>query len=144
MTSAQRPVDVRADAVSTLLVPDGPRVPVPTQFGYRRGDPYAVHICFDTGEKGRVVWTFARELLTEGMRQPTGLGDVHLSPVRGPAGTARLRLGLSSPTGAATFELPRHEVARFLSATWTLVPPGTETDQLNLDAELASVLASNT
>lgn len=143
MTSPQ-PADVRADAVSTLLVPDGPGVPVPTQFGYRRVDPYAVHVCFDTGAKARVIWTFARELLAEGMRQPIGLGDVNLAPVRGPAGTGRLRLRLSSPTGEATFELPRHDVARFLRATFTLVPPGAEADQLNLDAELASVLASNT
>lgn len=145
MTSAQYPTDVRVDVLTTLTAPDGVGLPVPAELSYRRGDPYAVHIRFDTSEDARVVWTFARDLLAEGLRRPSGLGDVRVAPGVGPCGTAnQVHLTLSSPTGTATFELDHDEVTRFLRSTLSLVPAGAEAGQFDLDAELAGVLARNT
>lgn len=143
MTSAHRPADIRVDALMTLIAPDGTGVPVPAELRYWRGDPYAVHVGFDTGEAARITWTFARQLLQDGLRQLSGSGDVHVAPSPGPAAAALLCLGLSSPSGQATFEVGRSEVTQFLRATFDLVPVGAETDELDLDAELTSLLARN-
>ncbi len=141
MTSVQPPADVQADVVTTLVVPDGPGLPVPVRMSFWRSDPFAVHLGFDTGDHALVTWTFARELLDKGTREPTGLGDVQVTPAT-PEGR-RLVVGLSSPTGQATFELDRSAVQNFLGATFALVPAGHESDQLDVDAELESVLAGN-
>lgn len=141
MTSAQPPADVQADAVTTLMVPEGPGLPVPARMSFWRSDPFAVHLGFDTGDNALVIWTFARDLLDAGTREATGLGDVQVAPARSDG--SRLVMGLSSPTGQATFELDRSTVQNFLATTFALVPTGHESDHLDVDAELQSVLAGN-
>jgi len=49
-------------------------------------------------------------------------------------------LSLSSPSGRALFEVPLAELVEFLSATYTAVPTGSESDFVDLDAELALLL----
>ncbi|NEE20451.1 SsgA family sporulation/cell division regulator, partial [Streptomyces sp. SID7499] len=45
-------------------------IPVPARLTYRTNDPYAVHIAFHIGSESPVHWTFARELLVEGVFRP--------------------------------------------------------------------------
>ncbi len=87
--------------LDAILVVDGdPTLPVGTRLTYEPNDPYAVQMSFRTGD-GQVTWTFARDLLFDGLRRPTGEGDVHLEPdadtvrlvLSAPAGQCRVRTG---------------------------------------------------
>ncbi|MEV0780423.1 SsgA family sporulation/cell division regulator [Streptomyces sp. NPDC050428] len=115
-------------------------IPVPARLTYRTEDPYAVHITFHISSDTPVNWTFARELLIEGVFRPCGHGDVRVWPTK-VDGRAVLCVALSSPDGDALLEVSSAAVSAWLERTLRVVPPGTETDRLGLDGELAQLLA---
>jgi hypothetical protein len=115
-------------------------VPVPARLGYRSDDPYAVHITFHIGSDHPVHWTFARELLVEGVFRPCGHGDVRVWPTK-VAGRSVVLVALSSPDGDALLEAPAAQVSAWLERTLRVVPPGTEAEQLGIDDALAELLA---
>ncbi|MCZ9345375.1 SsgA family sporulation/cell division regulator, partial [Streptomyces sp. TRM76130] len=83
-----------------------------------------------------VCWTFSRELLLAGMREPEGHGDVRVRPY----GYDRTVLEFHAPEGTAVVHVRSGELRRFLAATSELVPLGLEHRQLDLDHELAELL----
>ncbi|MEV8392859.1 MULTISPECIES: SsgA family sporulation/cell division regulator [unclassified Streptomyces] len=115
-------------------------IPVPARLVYRTDDPYAVHITFHIGSDTPVNWTFARELLVEGVFRPCGHGDVRIWPTKIDGRTV-LCVALSSPDGDALLEAPCAAVSAWLERTLRIVPPGTESEQLGLDDGLAALLA---
>jgi len=134
----------RRDAVSTeielrLVVADGPDRAVQADLSYSPADPYAVRVAFHTGSNEVVEWTFARSLLTDGVTHPVGDGDVQVWPVN-TDGAPRVSLSLSSPSGRALFEAPLPQLVQFLTQTYSLVPTGCESDFVDVDAELATLL----
>ena len=142
MTS--RPTTVSADLELRLVVPGSASLPVMASIRYVLDDPYAVHVTFHTGgDRGTVDWSFARQLLTDGLTQPTGEGDVRVWPSH-VDGHATVFLALSSPSGQAVFEVGLHELAEYLTQSYTLVPTGSESDFVDIDAELALLLWSDT
>ena len=120
-----------------LLVP-GASLPVRASMRYDVSDPYAVNVEFKTGDEP-VVWTFARQLLTDGVARMVGDGDVKVWPSR-ENGEHLVCIALSSPSGRALFEVPLSDVVGFLTRTYELVPTGLEGQHLDLDAELALLL----
>ncbi len=84
-------------------------------------------------------WTFARSLLTDGVAAPAGDGDVQVWPSTS-GGQQVVCLSLSSPSGKALFEVPLAELVQFLTQTYSAVPTGTESDHVDVDAELALLL----
>ncbi|MEV6424172.1 SsgA family sporulation/cell division regulator [Streptomyces sp. NPDC051662] len=114
-------------------------IPVPARLVYRTDDPYAVHITFHIGSDNPVNWTFARELLVEGVFRPCGHGDVRIWPTKVDGRTV-LCVALSSPDGDALLEAPCAAVSAWLERTLRIVPPGTESEQLGLDDGLAALL----
>ena len=70
-----------------LRSPEGLPVPVASQLTYDSGNPYALTIAFHVNESP-VLWTFARELLSVGLTEPTGDGDVHVWPGNNDEGDA--------------------------------------------------------
>ncbi|MEB8337947.1 SsgA family sporulation/cell division regulator [Streptomyces endophyticus] len=114
-------------------------IPVPARLTYRTDDPYAVHITFHIGSHHPVNWTFARELLVEGVFRPCGHGDVRVWPTK-VDGRSVVLVALSSPDGDALLELPTAQVSAWLERTLRAVPPGTETEQLGIDDALAELL----
>lgn len=116
-------------------------VPVPARLAYRTGDPYAVHIVFHVGSDHPVDWTFARELLVEGVFRPCGHGDVRVWPTKAD-GRNVILMALSSPDGDALLEAPSAQVSAWLERTLRAVPPGTETEHLGIDDGLAEILAT--
>ncbi|WP_251093591.1 SsgA family sporulation/cell division regulator [Streptomyces sp. Caat 7-52] len=116
------------------------RVPVPARLGYRSDDPYAVHIAFHINSEHPVNWTFARELLVEGVFRPCGQGDVRVWPTK-VDGRGVVLMALSSPDGDALLEAPVPQVSAWLERTLTAVPPGTEGGQLGIDDALDQLLA---
>ncbi|WP_028804739.1 SsgA family sporulation/cell division regulator [Streptomyces sp. 142MFCol3.1] len=115
-------------------------IPVPARLTYRADDPYAVHITFHIGSDHPVHWTFARELLVEGVFRPCGHGDVRLWPTKA-AGRGVVLMALSSPDGNALLEAPAAQVSAWLERTLRAVPPGTEAEELDIDDGLAELLA---
>jgi hypothetical protein len=140
-------MSTRRDTVSTeielrLVVSDGPDRAVQADLSYEPTDPYAVRVAFHTGTNEVVEWTFARSLLTDGVTHPVGDGDVQVWPVN-TDGAPKVCLSLSSPSGRALFEAPLPQLVQFLTQTYALVPTGCESDFVDVDAELASLLSED-
>nr|WP_042458934.1 SsgA family sporulation/cell division regulator [Streptacidiphilus jiangxiensis] len=126
--------------VQLVLSPER-SLPVPALLAYCSDDPFAVHVTFHLGQDSPVTWVFARELLVEGVFRACGTGDVRIWPTRAD-GRSLICLALSSPAGEALLEAPAAPVATWLERTLRVVPSGSETDALDLDAELAALLGS--
>lgn len=106
---------------------------------WRPSDPYAVTMLFHTG----TTWTFARELLAEGLHIPAGFGDVRIAPVPDAGGMGLIQVGLSSPTGHTEFVLNGDDVADFLTATAARIPIGEELWTSIDDDALAALLSQD-
>ncbi|MEV6110998.1 SsgA family sporulation/cell division regulator [Streptomyces sp. NPDC052109] len=115
-------------------------IPVPARLGYRSDDPYAAHIAFHINSASPVTWTFARDLLVEGVFRPCGQGDVRVWPTK-VDGRSVVLMALSSPDGDALLEAPVPQVSAWLERTLRAVPPGTEGGQLGIDGALDQLLA---
>ena len=137
---APRPVTVSTEVQLRLVVPGTSALPVRARLAYDAGDPYAVTVAFHTGTAGDVVqWTFARQLLTDGVTGAVGQGDVQAWPSTA-AGEPVVCLSLTSPSGRALFEVPVPELVEFLTMTYAAVPTGSESDYVDVDTELALLL----
>lgn len=136
-----RPTSVLAHLRLRLLVP-GTVLPVQADLRYDVTDPYAVQIAFYTGPEARgdvVQWTFARQLLSQGVSAPAGEGDVQVWPSASD-GLPVVCLSLRSPSGQALFEVPASDLVDFLAQTYETVPSGGESAHVDVDAELALLL----
>lgn len=132
-TVIEQPVEAR-------LVAAAPRMPsIPATLHYDRRDPFAVRMTFPapaTLEGVDVCWTFSRELLTDGLEEPTGDGDVRVRPY----GYDRTVLEFHAPEGTAVVHVHSDAIQAFLAATDALVPVGMEHLQLDLDHDLAELM----
>jgi hypothetical protein len=137
-----RPTSVSTELQLRLVVPGAASLPVRAGLRYDVTDPYAVQVSFHTGSSGEgeiVDWTFARQLLTDGVSAPVGEGDVQVWPSAS-AGLPVVCLSLSSPSGKALFEVPLPELVDFLGQTYAAVPTGCESEHVDVEAELALLL----
>ncbi|WP_330339692.1 SsgA family sporulation/cell division regulator [Streptomyces sp. NBC_00557] len=125
--------------MSLVLSPER-SVPVPARLSYRSDDPYAVHFSFHINSDRPVNWTFARDLLVEGVFRPCGQGDVRVWPTK-TDGRSVVLMALSSPDGDALLQAPVPQVSAWLERTLRVVPPGTEGGQLGIDDALGQLLA---
>jgi len=136
-----RPDSVTSSLELRLVVPGSPSLPVKAELTYDHADPYAVRVGFHTGANDVVEWTFARALLTDGVTHPVGEGDVQVWPSHS-GGQPVVCLSLSSPSGRALFEAPLADLVEFLTKTYAVVPTGSESDYVDVEAELALLLWS--
>lgn len=113
---------------------------VPARLRYRTDDPYAVHVSFHINSDVPVHWTFARELLIEGLFRPCGQGDVRVWPTRSAARPV-VCLALSSPDGDALLEASTVAVTTWLERTLRAVRPGGEAALLGIEEGLEALLA---
>ncbi|MFI1971685.1 sporulation protein SsgA [Streptomyces cinnamoneus] len=124
-----------------MVLSAGRSIPVPARLSYRSADPLAVHITFHVRSDRPVTWTFARDLLVEGVFRAVGEGDVRVFPGM-EAGRAVVGVALSSPEGRALLRAPAGPLAQWLERTLRAVPAGAERGWLALDEGLAELLAS--
>ncbi|MEU8652658.1 SsgA family sporulation/cell division regulator [Streptomyces sp. NPDC048737] len=126
--------------VEARLVAAAPRMQsIPATLHYDRRDPFAVRMTFPapaTLEGVDVCWTFARDLLTAGLHDAEGDGDVRVRPY----GYDRTVLEFHAPEGTAIVHVHSAEIRRFLEATGELVPAGLEHLQFDLDRDLAELM----
>ena len=133
--STQRSMTVTADLQLRLVVPGASALPVRAVVRYDVLDPYAVSVAFHTGPADRdggdvVEWTFARQLLTDGVAAPVGEGDVQVWP-SSHGGAPVVCLALSSPSGKALFEIPLPQLVEFMGRTYAAVPTGAATPSVS-------------
>ncbi|WP_162250913.1 MULTISPECIES: SsgA family sporulation/cell division regulator [unclassified Nocardioides] len=119
---------------------DGETVVLEATLGYDAADPYAVTATFRT-EICEVVWTFARDLLTRGLTDPTGEGDVHVWPCLDANGRAVVIIELCSPDGELLVQAPTTEITKFVNRTLARVPVGTESTRIDVDELIDQLLA---
>jgi len=134
---------VSAELGVQLILPDQAAIPLAASIVYSREDPYAAHIAFHIGLDEPIEWTFARDLLSTGTGDREGLGDVRVwlsaGPEDGRPGSV-LNLELSSPFGHAHFQVPAKSISDFLRRTYQLVPPGEESEHIDVEAGLNDLL----
>ncbi|GGV81919.1 SsgA family sporulation/cell division regulator [Streptomyces griseoloalbus] len=122
------------------------RFPVLAHLSYDPSDPFAVTVVFS--HDGRVLarWQLDREMITEGLTRPVGIGDVRLRPESRGAGR-ELRMEF---LGEAHGDGGRHHavvfawaetIGAFLHETRRMVAPGCE--EVRVDDFLADVLAGS-
>ncbi|MFJ8752314.1 SsgA family sporulation/cell division regulator [Streptomyces sp. NPDC102441] len=114
-------------------------VPVPVRLYYLTTDPYAVQFSFDVSPDVVVRWTFARDLLSQGMGAPAGMGDVKITPIG--SDNTRTRIVLESPEGLACLEGATAPLQEWLDSTYTEVPAGSESTAVDIDSLLDELLA---
>jgi hypothetical protein len=131
---------ISAELGLSLVVPDDHGlVPLVASLRYGAHDPYAIRMSFHVGADEPVEWIFARDLLLGGMEGPAGECDVQVWP--GDEETSQvLNIALCSPFGQAHFEAPLSDVAEFLRRTCEVIPAGKESEFIDLDTELDTLL----
>ncbi|MFG2819720.1 SsgA family sporulation/cell division regulator [Kitasatospora sp. NPDC048365] len=117
----------------------GLSIPVAARLRYYRADPYAVHLDCHVDLDEPITWVFAREILTEGLNTWAGTGDVSVFPAIC-AEREEILIALSVPGSTCALRAPAAQVRAFLQGTCTVVPYGSETDHLDLDALTAHLL----
>lgn len=131
---------VRQSLPLELVDAEGGAARLEADFSFDPADPFAVTAVFKT-TAGAVSWTFGRELLVQGTFEPTGDGDVHVWPCLASDGAAVVIIELSSPEGEVLVQASSRDLAGFVAAMLRSVPLGQESTVVDIDAELAGILA---
>lgn len=115
--------------------------PMRMSLQYAVHDPYAVRAAFYLADSPTttVQWVLSRDVLIDGLTRHTGHGDIRVWPGTGREPDA-LYIALGPARESAFVQAPYHAVELFLERTQSLVPLGTEHQQFDIDAELASLL----
>ncbi|NYI08180.1 SsgA family sporulation/cell division regulator [Allostreptomyces psammosilenae] len=121
-----------------LLGPDA-AVSVTVRFHYDPRRPYGIDALFHADGDTPIRWSFARELLAEGLTRPVGLGDIQIWPSRS-HGRGVVFIALRSADGTALLEAPHGPLAAFAAEVEAAVPLGQEERFADLDAALAALL----
>ncbi|HET7356888.1 MAG TPA: SsgA family sporulation/cell division regulator [Nocardioidaceae bacterium] len=132
------PVCVTQSVRLELIDPNGAATPIEAQLSYDPQDPYAVTALFQTG-RAEVAWTFGRDLLCQGIYEPSGDGDVHVWPCLDADGHAVVIIELSSPDGEALVQTRTGDLRAFVDRMCGAVKPGTESSHLDVDATIAAI-----
>lgn len=124
-------IDAPADRGSTL----------PTSLVFDPGDPYAVALVFHTSA-GDIRWLVDRELLVRAGSAPAGEGDVMAWPAHAVDGRPVVVMRLQAPSGRLVLRVDVEDLDDFLWRSLALVPIGTESDHVDVDALVAHLLGS--
>jgi hypothetical protein len=125
--------DVCHDITLGYIQDDGTSIPLDAQLLYSQNSPYSVEALF--GEQ-KARWVFARDLLAEGLYEPTGIGDVRVWPTLSAEGHAAvtIELRLQDTGNNYFFQAPAKAVADFIDETDLYWIIGQEA--FDIDAEL--------
>ncbi|GAA4836628.1 SsgA family sporulation/cell division regulator [Kitasatospora terrestris] len=122
-----------------------PHLPVPAELRFDADHPFAACLFFPVDEcecvdgDEPVSWWFGRDLLNEGRCAPAGDGDVRVCP----GAEGEIRITLVGETGQAVVSAPAEAVTAFLADSFRLVPAGSESEHLDIDALLAQCLGAD-
>jgi Streptomyces sporulation and cell division protein, SsgA len=132
---------ITRELTAQVLAPlDGPDE-VEVCLRYDTADPYAVHALFRVSVDQQVSWVFARELLAQGMAEPSGGGDVRIWPTSRD-GRGVVCIVVRSPDGEALLQAQAVQLGEFLSAAYALCARGREARHLRIDRALVALFAT--
>lgn len=118
------------------------RLPVRAEFRFDPGTPAVITVGFPAQRGPDRAWRIGRELLHQGLTSMGGCGDVRMWPaLRREDEQPSSWLLLESEEMEALFEVPVAPLARWLDATYRVVPAEAEWDGLDWDGFLAALLA---
>ncbi|MEU0375579.1 SsgA family sporulation/cell division regulator [Streptomyces sp. NPDC006283] len=131
---------IAEQSVRARLISDAPHpVPILVSLRHNGDHPVAVRMVFQpesclngTAE----TWEFARSLLDSGLHAPSGSGDVRIWP----CGRAHTMVELHSPEGVALLQFDRAQLRRFLLHSYATVPLDRETQAIDMDRGLDTLL----
>ena len=126
-----------------MIDTSGAATPIDAELRYDPADPYAVTTVFMTGTS-QVRWTFGRELLAEGLYEPSGDGDVHVWPCLDSSGHAVVIIELCSPDGEALVQAKTGDLRTFVDRMSQTVALGRESELVDVDAAIAAIFAAET
>ncbi|HVH94219.1 MAG TPA: SsgA family sporulation/cell division regulator [Nocardioidaceae bacterium] len=132
---------VTQPTIMELLDQSGFALALEAELQYDARDPYAAVVVFNT-ERGRITWSFGRDLLIGGMLEPTGDGDVHVWPALDSNHREVVLIELTAVDGCALVQAPIEDVRSFTDQITALVAPGAESDFLDFDAAIAALLGA--
>jgi len=112
---------------------------IETTFEYDPSDPYAVVVAFPAGDNV-IRWAFCRTLISRGLTDPAGDGDVQVWPSTDEDGRGVVMLEFRSPSGHLLAEASTRELYKFITRTLAVVPYGSEADHLDVDDLIADLL----
>lgn len=113
---------------------------VGAELRYDAADPYVVAVTLHD-ELG-TSYEVARTLLTQAITGAAGTGDARAWPVVDEHGRSLVVLHLRADDDEVVLELLTTELDRFLGRTRALVPLGTESEHVDVDAVVAQLLSS--
>jgi Streptomyces sporulation and cell division protein, SsgA len=134
------PDDVRVEVVVEDEAPSRRHTTV-LQLGWRRNDPLAVTLIVTAQPDHPALphgsWVVLRDFLRYGLDEPTGDGDVRITPLAG-----RVRLDLARGGRSCGVTVDPATLREFLDATDAVVPAGEERNEEALDALIQRLLDS--
>ena len=131
---------VRLVTLELISSTEGPS-PIDAELRYDSKDPYAVTLVLRTGPTP-VTWIFGRELLSTGLDEQTGDGDVGVWPCVDVFGRRAVMIEFSSPDGRALLQASVSAVARFVESAHRAVAPGSESDHVDIGATITAILSA--
>jgi len=105
------------------------------EWSYTTSRPLEVTATFPAQPES-VTWTFSRDMLADGLREPSGHGDIVVWPEHADDTEPMVRIWLRTPGGDAELRAAIADMNRFLTATWQIIPAGAEYDHLDVDTVL--------
>ena len=124
-----------------LIDSAGTATPIEAELRYDPADPYAVTTVFMTGAS-QVRWTFGRDLLSAGLYEPAGDGDVHVWPCLDSAGHAVVIIELCSPDGEALVQAKTGDLRTFVDRMYAVVAADNESALVDVDAAISAIFAA--
>ncbi|WP_445259006.1 SsgA family sporulation/cell division regulator [Nocardioides aurantiacus] len=124
-----------------VLDPTGALRVVEADLLFDPADPFAVTARFRSGPE-RVSWTFCRDLLSQGLYEPVGDGDVRVWPCLSSSGRAVVLVELGPPGEDVTLQADSRAVAEFVAKAQAVEPCEDEVVLVDLDVELARILTA--
>lgn len=141
ITRPGAPTVVSQHVTLELIDPSGVAAPLETELSYDPKDPFAVSATFLT-VAGQVRWTFGRDLLISGMREPSGDGDVHVWPCVDNDGHSVVIIELCSPDGEALVQCRTPDMTAFVGRMTASVPVGAEGQLVDVESAITAILAA--
>jgi hypothetical protein len=129
---------VDAELSARVLKPGSGSWAARTRLRYDPMDPYAIIMTVRVRGQDEVTWLFSRELLDEGLRQTSGVGDVSISPCP-QAPSVLFHVTLRGDAYSAVLELRVDPVAEFIRMTYGLVPSGSEGTFLTIEDDVSPI-----
>jgi hypothetical protein len=126
-----------------LVVTGAGEAELDAELRYDPADPFAVSMAIGVECGDPVIWTFARDLLSAGISQASGEGDITIEPDFASdldSDDRQTRITLATDC-LATMLTSTNAVVEFLVETFTIVPTGSELDRIDWDAEISALLA---